>query len=98
MDADKAQPKTLYEGALKGMFESLGDPVLHVHHRRGMDRHDSDMSTGTFGGVGLEITKIDKVGAQVVSAIEGTPAYKAGSSAGDIIIKVNGELGGRAVH
>ncbi|HTP59620.1 MAG TPA: S41 family peptidase, partial [Spirochaetia bacterium] len=43
------------------------------------------------GGVGLTITKIDKVGAEVVTAIEGTPAYKAGISAGDIIVKVNGE-------
>ena len=90
VDADKAQPKTLYEGALKGLFESLGDPYSAYTNAADW-RNISDTTTGTFGGVGLTITKIDKVGAEVVTAIEGTPAYKAGISAGDIIIKVNGE-------
>lgn len=90
VDADKAEPKALYEGALKGMFESLNDP--YSAYTTAADwRMISDTTTGTFGGVGLTITKIDKVGAEVVTAIEGTPAYKAGISAGDIIIKVNGE-------
>lgn len=90
VDADKATPKILYEGALKGMFESLSDP--YSAYTTAADwRMISDTTTGTFGGVGLTITKIDKVGAEVVTAIEGTPAYKAGISAGDIIIKVNGE-------
>ncbi len=90
VDANKAEPKVLYEGALKGMFESLNDP--YSAYTVAADwRMISDTTTGTFGGVGLTITKIDKVGAEVVTAIEGTPAYKAGISAGDIIIKVNGE-------
>ena len=90
VDADKALPKILYEGALKGMFESLSDP--YSAYTTAADwRMISDTTTGTFGGVGLTITKIDKVGAEVVTAIEGTPAYKAGISAGDIIIKINGE-------
>ena len=89
VDADKASPKTLYEGALKGMFESLGDPYsMYLSAAEWTDM--TDISTGSFGGVGLEITKIDKVGAQVVSALEGTPGYRAGVTAGDIIIKVNG--------
>ena len=89
VDADKAGPKTLYEGALKGMFESLGDPYsMYLAAAEWTDM--TDISTGSFGGVGLEITKVDKVGAQVVSALEGTPGYRAGVTAGDIIIKVNG--------
>lgn len=89
VDADKAGPKTLYEGALKGMFESLGDPYsMYLTAAEWTDM--TDISTGSFGGVGLEITKIDKVGAQVVSALEGTPGYRAGVTAGDIIIRVNG--------
>ena len=90
VDADKAQPKALYEGAMKGMFEALGDPNSAYHNATEW-RRISDTTTGTFGGVGLVISKVDKVGAQVESAIEGTPAYKAGVSAGDIIIKVNGD-------
>ena len=89
VDADKAGPKTLYEGALKGMFESLGDPYsMYLAPAEWTDM--TDISTGSFGGVGLEITRIDKVGAQVVSALEGTPGYRAGVTAGDIIVKVNG--------
>ena len=89
VDADKAMPKALYEGAMKGMFEALGDPNS-AYHTASEWRKISDTTTGTFGGVGLVISKADKVGAEVVSAIEGTPAYKAGVSAGDIITKVNG--------
>ena len=89
VDSDKAQPKALYEGALKGMFEALGDPYS-MYLSAGEWTDMTDISTGSFGGVGLEITKIDKVGAQVVSALEGTPGYRAGVTAGDIIVKVNG--------
>jgi carboxyl-terminal processing protease len=90
VDAAKAQPKALYEGAMKGMFEALGDPNSQ-YHTAAEWRRISDTTTGTFGGVGLVIAKVEKVGAQVESAIEGTPAYRAGVSAGDVITKVNGE-------
>jgi carboxyl-terminal processing protease len=90
VDVDKALPKALYEGAMKGMFEALGDPNS-AYHNASEWRRISDTTTGTFGGVGLVIAKSDKLGAEVVSAIEGTPAYKAGVSAGDIITKVNGD-------
>lgn len=89
VDADKAAPRALYEGALKGMFDALGDPYsMYLTPAEWTDM--TDISTGSFGGVGLEITKVDKVGAQVVSALEGTPGYRAGVTAGDLIIKVNG--------
>jgi carboxyl-terminal processing protease len=89
VDADKAGPKALYEGALKGMFDALGDPYsMYLASAEWTDM--TDISTGSFGGVGLEITKVDKVGAQVVSALEGTPGYRAGVTAGDVIVKVNG--------
>jgi carboxyl-terminal processing protease len=89
VDGDKAVPKALYEGALKGMFEALGDPYSEYLTADDMSGID-DTTTGVFGGVGLIITKIDKVGAEVVSPIDGTPAYRAGVSAGDMIIKVDG--------
>jgi carboxyl-terminal processing protease len=89
VDGDKAVPKALYEGALKGMFEALGDPYSEYLSVEGM-REINDITTGVFGGVGLVITKVDKVGAEVISPIDGTPAYRAGVSAGDMIIKVDG--------
>jgi carboxyl-terminal processing protease len=89
VDADKSTPKALYEGALKGMFEALGDP--HSEYLTAEDMNSLDDTTlGVFGGVGLIITKVDKIGAEVVSPIDGTPAWRAGISAGDMIIKVDG--------
>ncbi len=89
VDGSKATPKALYEGALRGMFDALGDPYSMYY--AASDWTDmSDISTGTFGGVGLEITKVEKVGARVVAAIEGTPGYKAGITAGDLIVGVDG--------
>lgn len=89
VDADKARPKALYEGALKGLFEALGDPYSEYYTAD--DMSDVDLATtGLYGGVGLQITKIDKVGAEVVSPIDGTPAYRAGVSAGDMIIRIEG--------
>ena len=48
--------KTLFEGAMKGMFESLGDPYSVFMNEEEMDSL-SDTTTGQFGGVGLYISK-----------------------------------------
>jgi carboxyl-terminal processing protease len=89
VDADKAQPKTLIEGALKGMLESLGDPYSDYFQADDTSQLD-DATLGKYSGVGLIIGPSD-FGAEVVSPIEGMPASKAGINAGDIITKVNGE-------
>jgi carboxyl-terminal processing protease len=46
-------------------------------------------TTGSFGGLGIEITLRDDI-LTVVSPIEGTPAYRAGIHPGDRIIKIDG--------
>jgi carboxyl-terminal processing protease len=89
VDEEKVDPKNLVEGALRGMFEALDDPhsaYLSAEEMRDLD----DTTMGRFGGVGLIITKIDR-GVEVVSPIEGTPAYRAGVNAGDLIVAVDGE-------
>ena len=45
---------------------------------------------GQFGGVGIQI-RMDNGLLQVVSPLSGTPAYKAGIQAGDVIVTVNGQ-------
>ena len=88
--------KTLFEGAMKGMFESLGDPYSVFLTEEEMDAM-SDSTTGQFGGVGLYITKQSSKASEeedympyvrVVAPIEDTPAYRLGIHAGDYIIKV----------
>jgi carboxyl-terminal processing protease len=86
---DEVDPKKLIDGALKGLFDSLGDPYSVYLSSEEM-RDLGDTTTGRFGGVGLIISKVDN-GVEVVSPIEDTPAYRAGVNAGDLIVEVNGQ-------
>lgn len=93
VDAD-----VLIEGAMKGMFESLDDPYSAYLDTEDM-RSLTDTTSGEFGGVGLYINKVrpdeDRPELQewveVVSPIEGTPAYRAGMRPRDLIIEIEGE-------
>ncbi len=89
VDENKALPKTLVEGALKGMLNSLGDPYSEYYAEEDTSQLD-DTTVGRYSGVGLIISKVDD-GAEIVAPIEGSPAYRAGINAGDVVTKVNGE-------
>ncbi|MFA6506012.1 MAG: S41 family peptidase [Treponemataceae bacterium] len=94
---DEVQAQKLYEGAMKGMFEALGDP--HSVFLPASDMADlNDTTQGSFGGVGLYITKPTaptKTGAptfvEVASPIEDTPGWRAGISPGDLILEIDGK-------
>ena len=84
---DEVPPKDLIYNAIKGTL-------------RGLDPHssflDPDMyremqveTSGSFGGLGIEITLRADV-LTVVAPIEGTPAYRAGIQPGDRILKIEG--------
>jgi len=76
------------EGAIKGMLNSL-DP--HSSFMKPEDFKELQVETkGSFSGIGIEITIKDGI-LTVVSPIEGTPAFKKGIKAGDLIIKIEGE-------
>jgi carboxyl-terminal processing protease len=80
--------KKLIENAIEGMVQSL-DP--HSSFLPPEAYEDLQTETkGEFGGIGIVITQRDG-NLTVISPIEGTPAYKAGVLAQDIIIKVDGE-------
>lgn len=73
--------------ALKGMLERLdphSDYLSETEYRELVAT-----TTGQFGGVGIEISVEDGV-PQVIAAIEGTPASRAGIEPGDRIIKADG--------
>lgn len=92
---DEVEAQTLYEGALKGMMESLKDPYT-VYLDKSSFRNIKDTTSGSFGGVGLQISKPvedspDKPAyVEVASPVEDTPGFKAGIVAGDLIISING--------
>src|SRR5256886_7169270 len=84
---DEVPPKELIYNAIKGTL-------------RGLDPHSSFLdpdsykemqveTSGSFGGLGIEITLRDDV-LTVVSPIEGTPAHRAGLQTGDRIVKIDG--------
>jgi carboxyl-terminal processing protease len=78
----------LMEDAINGMLKGL-DP--HTSYFTPEEFKNFTSSTkGEFGGLGIQI---DKKGdyITVVSPIEGTPAYRMGIMAGDMIWKVDGE-------
>lgn len=93
---DEIDPQILYEGALKGMLDAIGDPyTLYLDPDYMRDLNDT--TSGNFGGVGLSITKPTAstpekpAYVQVSSPIEDTPGAKAGIKSGDYIIAINDE-------
>ena len=56
-------------------------------HQEEFDR----MLEGSFKGVGIQLNQLDDGRVEVVTPIDGSPAFKAGVMAGDIIEKVNGD-------
>jgi len=93
---DELDPKILYEGALKGMMDAIGDPYTVYLDSEAM-RDLSDTTAGSFGGVGLSISKPTvntpekPAYVEVSSPIEDSPGAKAGIQAGDLIVEIEGE-------
>ncbi|WP_028325993.1 S41 family peptidase [Desulfatirhabdium butyrativorans] len=85
---DPVDTKKLIEDAIQGMVHGL-DP--HSSLLSPDDYKELQMDTqGEFTGIGVSITLKDGA-VTVVSPIEGTPAYKAGIKAGDVLIRVGKE-------
>ena len=83
---DEVDADTLIHNAIKGMVGNL-DPHSSFMPPEAFDDLQDD-TKGEFSGIGIVITMKDNI-LTVVSPIEGTPAYKAGIQAGDIIIKID---------
>ncbi len=81
--------KELIQKAIEGMVESL-DPHSSFMPPEAFEELQAE-TKGEFGGLGIVISKRDRA-LIVVSPIEGTPAYKAGIQAQDIIIKIDAEF------
>jgi carboxyl-terminal processing protease len=84
---DETEPKEVIYGAVRGMLRAL-DP-----HSSFMDpesyREMQVETSGSFGGLGIEITVRDDV-LTVVAPIDGTPAWRAGIQPNDRIVKIEG--------
>lgn len=96
---DQIDPQELFEGAMKGLFETLDDPYSLYFDDEYLENL-TDTTEGKYGGVGLYISvdyydednpngRLPYV--RVVSPIEDTPSWRAGINAGDYIYAIEGE-------
>jgi carboxyl-terminal processing protease len=92
---EEVDPKLIFEGAMTGMLDALGDPYSSFLPESEMTDLN-DTTQGSFGGVGLYISKPLGDGAngrsnyiEVASPIEDTPGWRAGINPGDLIIEVD---------
>lgn len=88
ISADYVKPvkiKDLIYGAIRGMIETLDGYSQFLDPES--FREITEETEGQFGGVGIEIGVRDGI-LTVISAIEDTPAFKAGVKPGDMIVKI----------
>jgi carboxyl-terminal processing protease len=85
---DKIPTQKVVSGAINGLLNSL-DP-----HSNFLDEDAyaslQEEQHGSFYGLGISLQSINGI-LTIISPIEGTPAYKAGLRAGDIISEIEGE-------
>ncbi len=65
------------------------DPYTVVFWPKEVKEFDKEIS-GVFGGVGIQI-QMTNAAPRVVSPLVGTPAFRAGIEAGDVIVTINGQ-------
>ena len=99
----------LVEGAIKGLFETLGDPFSFYMTEEEYRASLTGIS-GEFEGIGAQMSTIDASGAScptisatcrltVSKVIRDSPALRAGLAAGDIVVAVDGaSLDGKTVN
>jgi carboxyl-terminal processing protease len=98
-EVDRAK---LVQGAIKGLFEALGDPYSSYLGPEEFQQTLQGIS-GEFEGIGAEIGTVDAAGETsdcaslaaecrlvVIAPIEGSPAEKEGIRSGDVIAAVDG--------
>ncbi len=85
---DEVDDKKLFDGAISGMVQSLGDPHS-IYLDSTLYRQLKDHTDGAFGGIGVYMGFRDG-GVQVVAVMPDSPGEKAGLQANDSILAVDG--------
>lgn len=96
---DQPEAAAVFEGAMKGMLDSLGDTwTTYLDESEWRDM--KGITTGGYAGIGAYISRQEKDPAkgedqvlyiEIISPMEGTPAWKQGLQPGDLITKIDGE-------
>lgn len=85
---DPVDSRELVDGALRGMLKEL-DPYSQYLDEKSYTQLRT-VTHGEFGGIGI-VVSIRNAYPTVISPIEGSPAWEAGLSSGDIIVRIDGE-------
>lgn len=85
---DEVDTHQMIEAAIQGMVRSL-DPHSALLPPEALKELQID-THGEFTGIGIHVTMRDNR-VTVISPIEGTPAFRAGIKAGDMIVRVDGK-------
>ena len=89
-DAGPEDEKVVSE-AIQNMLSALGDPYTRYLPREKLEALTA-YATGGTAGIGVQLLENSQTKlVEVISALPGSPAAKAGIGPGDIILEVNGE-------
>jgi carboxyl-terminal processing protease len=79
----------LWSGAVRGMLGELGDPYsIYIDPKRAAELEEA--LSQEFAGIGIQLDdRLSRL--TVLSPIVGSPAYRAGVLAGDVIAKIDGQ-------
>lgn len=87
IDQEKLDPQKMFEGAIKGMVASLGDPYTFFL-TSDENKQSKDNLGGKFQGIGAQLG-LENNSIVVIAPLKKSPAMKVGILAGDIITKVD---------
>jgi carboxyl-terminal processing protease len=86
---EEPDQKKMIEAAVRGMVDALNDPYTVYLAPEDLAQFDKAVR-GTFSGIGAEIA-IEDNHLKIVSPLEGSPAWKAGVMAGDVVLEIDGK-------
>lgn len=86
---DEVDRSALYESAIEGLLDGLGDPNTSFISARAYEEFQIRTTSGEYGGVGLEVVERDGF-VTVVAPVPGTPAARAGIRPGDRFVEIDG--------
>ena len=88
---DDIQSDQVEDQIYKGMVQGLGDDYGEYYTAQELQKVQ-ESNSGIYNGIGVALTQDAQTGViTVVNCYEGTPAYEAGISAGDVVYKVDDE-------